>query len=345
MCRAKLGLWIVVLLLLGIGLATAQEGANIVVAGEIVARVRGKGPYESIEHRAAAIDEVINDVIAAEDLENLEVSLKEMDGLWTVFVGDKRIMSVYPAEAEANQVTPQVLGSIWVKNLEAQLPTAKPVEVEEIAAPPAPAAEEPATEAVTNIVAVEVVEVPVSTTPPKLAAVQGAKLLIIDAFNTARQLDEDAYLTQRDGLAGNLLDNLVQVVSGEERSVEIVEPEVGMPETEAAHMAAPFASPAPTAEEVEVTTTEPVESAEVISEKELYQGVPEGDPNWAKVPQKRRIAKKFELAREPFYQLKKANPEAAPPVAELLSVARKEFTKQEFDACEQHLDYALTMLK
>lgn len=352
MRRAKLGVEVAVLLLC-IGLAVAQEGANIVVAGEIVARVRDKGPYDSIVHRAAAIDEAMNDVIAAGNLGMVEVSLKDVDGLWTVFVGDKRIMAVYPAEAEANQVPAQVLGNIWVKNLQAQLPKATPVAVAELAPPAETTPEEPVTEAVTNVGTgtVEVVEVPVVTETPEITAVQGTKLLILDAFNTVRELDENGYLAQRDGLAANLLSNLVQVWSGGKESVEIDEPEVGVAGRVVPRPTPPGPLLPGTAEEVEVEIGPPIitgvaaaDVSELIDEAALTEGVPEGDPNWARVPQKRRIKQKFELAGEPFYALKRRDPTAAAPIGELLSAARKEFVAEDFDACEEHLDYALKLL-
>ena len=352
MGRTKLGIEVAVLLLC-VGLAVAQEGANIVVAGEIVARVRDKGPYDSIVHRAAAIDEAINDVIAAGNLGMVEISLKDVDGLWTVFVGDKRIMAVYPAEAEANQVVAQELGNIWVNNLQVQLPKAMPVAVTALAPPAETTPEEPATEAVTNVgtSTVEVIEVPVATETPEITAIQGTKLLILDAFNTVRGLDENGYLGQRDALAANLLSNLVQVWSGGRESVEIEEPEIGVADTGVPGPTPPGPVLPGTAEEVEVEIGPPTgtgvgaaDVSDLIDGEALTEGVPEGDANWARVPQKRRIKQKFELASKPFYALRRTDPTAAAPIEELLSAARKEFVAEDFDACEEHLDYALKLL-
>ncbi|MFP4249470.1 MAG: hypothetical protein ACLFU7_07410, partial [Armatimonadota bacterium] len=102
----------IALLLLGtMGICAAQEAADIMIGEEIVARVREAGSYESVEHRAAAIDEKINEVLATtDDPASREVSLEQVDGLWTILIEGTPIMAVHPAEAEANAMSPEMLG-------------------------------------------------------------------------------------------------------------------------------------------------------------------------------------------------------------------------------------------
>lgn len=76
----------------------------------------------------------------------------------------------------------------------------------------------------------------------------------------------------------------------------------------------------------------------------MRAGVPENDPSYARVPQKRRISKKFEAAQRPYLQLKATDPASAEQVNELLKAARREYAAGNFDVAEEYLDGALRML-
>ena len=105
----------------------AQESADICIANGIVARIRDKGPYSSVEERASAIDKAIVEVISGYDTERPQVSLKQKDGIWTVYCWDLPVMGVYPAEAEANNLPAKQLGALWVENFRKRLPLATPL--------------------------------------------------------------------------------------------------------------------------------------------------------------------------------------------------------------------------
>ncbi len=398
-----------VLLLLGLGVAVAQEGEEIWVGAERVARIYAKGPYDSVADRRVAIEKAINGVVASQDMEKAEVTLEQGDGLWTISVGGTKVMSVYPGDAAAHGKELATLAAEWYENFKTQLPKAARVAVSEIAVVTAPVAEEPATGRPESTVAVEepvtgrpestvvveepvtgrpetavVVEEPVTGRPetavvveepvteaatnvgtegtetvtmpapakqPTFVRTEGAKLLIVDTFNKVRALSEDSYLVQRDTLAANLLSYLAQLGAGAESVVVSVEQPTGEVEgSEGGY--APVQPPVTPTSEVTVeipattptTTSGPADISEFISEEELYEGVIEGDPAWAKVPQKRRIKKKFELAKKPYDELRSTDPMAAKPIRELLHTAGREFNAQQFDACEQHLDQALRIL-
>ncbi|GAH65706.1 unnamed protein product, partial [marine sediment metagenome] len=212
---------------------------------------------------------------------------------------------------------------------------------------------EPVTEAATNVGTgeTETETVTVPTTQPTFIPTEGAKLLIVDTFNKVRGFSEDSYLVQRDSLAANLLNYLAQLGAGVEGVViSVEEPTVGVAGGVGGYT--PVQPPVPPTTEVAVevppttptTAGEPADISEFISEDELYEGVIEGDPAWANVPQKRRIKKKFELANDPYYELKSTDPVAAKPIGELLHSAGREFNAEQFDVCEQHLDQALRVL-
>lgn len=240
-----------IVLLGAMGICMAQESADIIVGGEVVARVREAGTYESVEHRAAAIDENINEVLATtDDPGSLEVSLEQVDGLWTVLIAGHEIMAVHPAEAEANGLTPEMLGASWVRRFKDALPNATSAPVTVIGEPaddtepvqPLTIADEPVisspttgdepatgtptatattpqpapTAATDTEDTVEVLEVPQEdeNDPEEIVAGQGARLLILESFNEARGLPEDDYLVRREAMANDLFDNLVQVLTG-----------------------------------------------------------------------------------------------------------------------------------
>lgn len=386
-------------LLITIGISVAQESADIVVGGEVVARVREKGPYESVQHRAQAIDEAINEAIAgAEDAAAIEVTLEQIDGQWTVLMDGKKVMAVYPAEAEANGMAPEVLGAIWVRKLKDALPNAAAVEVQEIGTPttgtaptpapvavaeepttaptstasstpsPAPAiSDEPATGAVTNtgVPAIEILEVPTETSEPDtIIAGQGARLLILKAFNDARSLAEDDYLVRREEMADELFDELVQLLTGGRAHGQIssetpttprepTTPEPAPVTTTAPPTTAPppvSVSPGPVTELVSTTETvitPPVATSYELSEDgraKIEAAIPENDPSYAKVVQKVVIKAKFRAAGEAYRTVLSSDPDAAAQAREILGAARSAFTDGDYDLTESYLDAALRTL-
>lgn len=372
----------VVFVMLGaMSFAVAQDTADIVVGGEIVARVRDQGTYESVQHRAAAADEAINQILAStEDPASLEVSLEQVDGMWTILLDGKAVLSVYPAEAEANGMTPEMLGSIWVRKFRDSLPDASAVEVTDIEAPVRPAqpmeiAEEPVIDSPTVTVerpttvtetpaaeaprapVAEVLEVP--TTPPaqrdEVVAGQGARLLILESFNRARDLPEDDYLVRREAMADRLFDQLVQVITegGATGRIETVPtptptpvrpptPPTDIAETE---IAAP--PPAVTVERPPLDETTGAMARLQLSDagrQKIVARIPAGDPSYANVVQKVAIRAKFQAASEAYRGIVASDPSAAAQAREVLGAARAANTAERFDTAEQYLDTALHIL-
>ncbi len=394
-------------LLLCIGIGVAQDTADVVVGGEVVARVREAGAHDTVQARAAAIDEAINEALAAaEDPAAMDVTLESIDGLWTILIDGRRIMAVYPAEADANGMAPEVLGAIWVRKLKDALPAASAVEVTEIGAPapgtattavleespaepapapspaaapetapaptpapaPAPAGDVPATGAVTNTgqPVVEVLEVPSEDSAPEtVIAGEGARLLILKALNDARDLAEDDYLVQREVMADELFDQIVQVLSGGRAR--------GTLTGGAAPAAAPLTTPPTPGASTATTTTAPPpvststgtvtggatgptpapavgpvpDAAYQLSAEgraQIEAAIPEGDPSYANVVQKVVIKAKFTAASDAYRTALSADPDTAAQAKEILTAARHAFTDGEYDAAENYLNAALQML-
>ncbi|MFP3902882.1 MAG: hypothetical protein ACLFWB_01450, partial [Armatimonadota bacterium] len=360
----------------------AQQTADICIANDVVARIRATGPYDSVDDRATAIDKAIVTVLSKYDTNHPEVALKQKDGIWTVYCWDLPVIGVYPEEAAANNITEKQLGQIWTNKIRERLPAATPVSKMEdpfggaTAEKPSETADtgEAATTGVKPNTVIAQAQQPASEQPTAEADIpeSAALLLIIDALRASRSLNEDEWIDRRESIARNLLDNLRKFVAS--KPMETSGPVVAGSSTspiEPSAATAPMTgtetvtAPVTTAEEPEVAVEEPetestpdapetapvdeTETTEApapaaVSETETEAGEHAGDPAWAKVPQKQRIGRKFEAARDPYYELKDNDPEQAEEIDELLSAARKSFTEKNFDRSEQYVDQALRAL-
>lgn len=234
---------LVVVAALAMTAAAAQDTVEIVIGGQIVARVRDKGPYDSLAKRAAKIDQRIDEVISYEDTQNPKVKVKQVEGVWHVFCGDRPILGVYPADATAQNIEAKALAALWMRQVKEALPKSTPVSK----LPPAPAGTEGAVTPVPRVPSASEDETPTgvraatsgdtdepstahvtaapgASTEPTGATVpvtpapqpgglgktprSAALLLLLDALNSVRALTEDEYLAGRDRLASNLLENL-----------------------------------------------------------------------------------------------------------------------------------------
>ncbi len=308
----------------------AQQSDTIYIANGVVARIRTAGSYGSLAERSGAIDQAIAEVISTQDTQNPQVRVAQKDGKWSVYCGDVRIISVYPEEAEANNIAAKALAQIWASNIKARLPLSTPksrmpagAELPPVSTPPAAAGRsDPAPD----------------VKPESTMSHSAALLLTIDAFNVARGLSEEDYLARRAEIARNLLKHLQPFMGGE----EIVVPERVKPVSPVITDRETVGPPAPTPVPPPI---EPSETAPAVTTDTT--GIPtghEGDPAYAKVPQKQRIKAKFALAQEPYVRMMAADPEAAAPIGELLKAARAALSAEKFDECESYLDHALGLL-
>ncbi len=413
---------VLALALLGaMSICAAQDTADIIVGGQAVARVREAGTYESVQHRAAAVDERINELLATtDDPGSLEVSLEQVDGRWTVMIAGKPIVAVYPAEAEANGMTPEMLGATWVRKFKDALPgaTAAPVTVigepaaegteaapttttptpptqpimiadepvlssptagDETVAPSTTTTATPPTTATadtTTSSTVEILEVPQEDTnePEEIVAGQGARLLILEAFNKSRDLPEDDYLVRRETMANDLFDNLMQMLTGGRATGRIettgavslptpprppvttttTPPETASTGATGATATTTTAQPPAThtidtgpietgATPAATTTTGAAPSLAISAAglEKIEAHIPANDASYANVVKKVAIKAKFRAASA---ALRTADPQTKAQAMEVLTAARRANTGQDWDAAEQHLDTGLRIL-
>lgn len=111
------------------GAAVAQDYANIVVGGEVVARIRTGGPHGSIYGRQAAIDQRVVQVLSNErdrifvrELDGPALDVYQANGLWTLKIGNTMIIQAYPEDAVGT--TTKALIYQWKENFARQLPRA-----------------------------------------------------------------------------------------------------------------------------------------------------------------------------------------------------------------------------
>ncbi len=313
-----------------VGPVFAQESDAIYIANGVVARVRTPGPYESIYQRTAVIGQAIAEVMSTQDTQNPQVRVAMKDGKWSVYSGPVRIISVYPEEAEANGISAKALAQMWAKNIKTRLPLSTPKskmppgavlpEVEIYSLPPRPAA---TTEAETG-------PSPVGSNMSRSAAL----LLTIDAFNVTRALSEEDYLSRREQIAHSLLKNLRPFMGVEGAAIEVptipAEPLTGREEV-GPPAPPPVQAPEPAAPEVSVETIAIPPSQE-------------GDPAYAKVPQKNRIKTKFARIQDRYLALVTSDSEAAASISGLLKAARAARAAEKFDECESYLDHVIRLL-
>lgn len=251
--RTIIGTLVVTVLLLGLVLPAVAQTADISLGGALVARLRDPGSFKTVDERAASVDKVLIEVISKEDTQHPEVMLKQKGNLWTVYAWDKPVMTVYPAEAAANNMTEKQLGLQWANKLRAQLPKAtpcsklppeqlgygKPVKVAATATTPVavkPATAAPPAKPATTVKPVATTPVAAAkpaATPAKPAAAvvkpaaatvrptstivggeSGAMLLIVDAMRTAREMNDQDWTAQKEAMARGLYGDLSYYLTG-----------------------------------------------------------------------------------------------------------------------------------
>ncbi len=319
-----------------LGPLAAQETDTIYIANSVVARIRTAGTYSTIYARSGAIDQAIAEVISTQDTQHPQVRVAMKDGRWSVYCGDVRIISVYPEEAQANNIPAKTLAQMWAKSIKTQLPLATPKSRmgPGDVLPPVPTYQLPAAPTV------QPAEAPKST-----ISRSAALLLTIDGFNVVRSMSEEDYLDKRENIARQLLKNLQPFMGLEDFGKP--QPTVSATVTTGRETVGPPMPPA-----VEKPETRP--DAEGVSDEGSAAvtpadttGIPPGredDPAYARVPQKERIKAKFAQVQEPYLSLAAADPGAAEPISKLLKTARAAHAAEKFNECESLLDHVLGLL-
>ena len=358
----------------------AQQTAEIAIGGGLVARIRDKGSFPSVQARAAHIDKQLVEVVSSKDTLHPLVTLKlNKAKLWTVYAWNTEIMSVYPAEAQANGLTDKQMGARWAANLKQRLPLATPCSklppemlgyakpgTKPGAKPGAVATTKPARPRGPAITVNVAAAVPAATdgSPTVIptgsgATESGAMLLIVDAMRTARELDEQAWVVQKEQMARSLYGDLSYYVTGKGALPALPATTTVKPASSGARPVKPVAKPVATKPATtplvakpgtaSAPTTKPVVATKPPTGKKPVQVTATRpattvDPSMVRVPQKNRIRGKFALVKPAYDKLVASDPSAAKPVGDLLADSRNAFARGDFDESERQADEALKTL-
>ncbi len=114
--------------LLGAGLsAGAGEAREIVIANEMVLRIRVAPQGMTLKERALEVERRLVEILSHEDLSPPDVQIKQKAGCPTIYVGRHMLITVTAADASANKATPAQLARMWAENVRRQLPKAEPL--------------------------------------------------------------------------------------------------------------------------------------------------------------------------------------------------------------------------
>lgn len=120
---------ITVFMAIALACAAAAPGAcaeNIIVAGQVVARITARGEFASAAQRAARIDQRITQAISVENVGQPRMSVRPGAGVPTIFVGNTMLMRVYEEDAARYGLSPEQVAAQWSANLVRQFPLAEP---------------------------------------------------------------------------------------------------------------------------------------------------------------------------------------------------------------------------
>ncbi|MGC9317620.1 MAG: hypothetical protein ACP5KN_06225 [Armatimonadota bacterium] len=128
---------VIAALIAATGVAVAQDYANIVVGGEVVARIRTGGPYGSIYQRQAKIDQRITEALSAElasifdrEADGPDLDVNKVDGHWTLSIGNTMLIQALSEDAAPLGCSTKELVYQWRENFHRQLPKAvSPIKV------------------------------------------------------------------------------------------------------------------------------------------------------------------------------------------------------------------------
>jgi hypothetical protein len=327
----------------------AADSVDITLAGKTLATLHDPGKFPALADRAAKVQAALTEVLSTQDTAHPVITVKMDHGIWVVLSGNVRVLSVLPKDTTGTIMNAKELAEAWGANLKRLLPLATSTGAGP-AHPPAPTSAElrPATGASTStppaqastvapsseVPAANVIAPPTTTiVPPPASAITlppltrtAATVLVLDALNSARNLPEDQYLSQRQKLADELLGKLSSFLTGQP---------LPAPAAVVTPLAPPPVAPATT------TTLPPPATTVLPPAPPSALAVP---ADWGKLPIEQRLVKKFALAAPPYRALAATDPDRYTQAGNLLSAARASKAAGKFEESEGYLDSALTLM-
>jgi hypothetical protein len=109
------------------GYAAAQAGEDIVVAGQVVFKVRTSGQAKSAHERAVLITRRITDALSIGRVLQSDIVLRTDRGTPAIYARNVLIVTVSAEDAKLNATTVEALAQVWLRNLRSALPEAVPL--------------------------------------------------------------------------------------------------------------------------------------------------------------------------------------------------------------------------
>jgi hypothetical protein len=110
-----------------VGSAAAQAGEDIVVAGQVVFKIRTNGHATSAHERAVLITRRITDALSLGRVLDGDIVLRVDRGTPAIYARNVLIVTVSAEDARLNATTVEGLARVWLRNLKTALPNAVPV--------------------------------------------------------------------------------------------------------------------------------------------------------------------------------------------------------------------------
>jgi hypothetical protein len=107
--------------------ARAGDAGDIVIANQVVLRIRAGAPDVSAAERTRIVTRRVVDVLSYEDTQHPDVRIVKAGVDRAIFVGKTLLVTVQESDAKANLTTPKALAREWAANLVRELPQATPV--------------------------------------------------------------------------------------------------------------------------------------------------------------------------------------------------------------------------
>lgn len=102
----------------------AHEG-DVIVGQEVVLRIRFPAGGLSVQERADAVTQRINNLLGSQPFNPDDVKVAVRNKEYVVLIGDNVIITADKATAEFNKATPEQLANMWAANLRRVIPKAK----------------------------------------------------------------------------------------------------------------------------------------------------------------------------------------------------------------------------
>jgi hypothetical protein len=103
----------------------AIHGGEVIIGQEVVLRIRFPAGGLSIQERADAVTQRLNELLGSRPFSPSDVTVGVRNKEYVVLVGDTVIITADWNTARFNKTTPKALAEIWAANLRRVIPKAK----------------------------------------------------------------------------------------------------------------------------------------------------------------------------------------------------------------------------